>query len=234
MEREVKSLKKSLDVLAKRKVNYKTNRFLNEKLGEETEFLKVPTYNYHKNVTKVSRESDNRRSMMYPVCKLNTLVHFTNKAGDTPSAFTIKWYEDKLVREAGIYGVYIYADPEESEDIYFITIYSLLIGGKPTKSLKTTITKFNFDNNEVVKMGDTTTLSESLKSVGFVLLHMFDQYNNMIQYNKNTFENFEDFFINDCPDGEQEKADKLNMNIFNMLNTEEEIEDEDLLIYKSM
>ena len=49
MEKSVKSLKKSLDILARRKVNYKTNRFLHSKIGEDTEFIKLPMYNYHKN-----------------------------------------------------------------------------------------------------------------------------------------------------------------------------------------
>lgn len=176
--RQVKELKRTLEVMSKRKKNTlnECKSIIKNLKADDLVSMSLNVNDYNSNVTKISRESDNRRKMLFPMAKLNTFVTFVNKFNSS-SCFTIKWKEGKEFVEVGVVSVHIYHNPEESDDIIFTTHYNITqANGEQNKSLKAYTQKFNFTNDEVIRLRKDTDRIQSFASVGYVLLEVLCHY----------------------------------------------------------
>ena len=231
MDRNVKMMKKTLEIDSKRKKSLMVNRKTLELLQDKSIITyEVPVVDYNKNVTKMTRESNNKRCMLFPLYDINTLITFISKSGNI-SNFTIKWYENKKQIEAGVVSVHIYAN-KETKEVQFTTLYTLAINGNPNKSMKVLKVNFEFDNHEVVRIGNNTTKEESFQSIGYVLLENICEYLTKVR-DDNYEEEFLTFFNKYSEIGTEQEIESFNIdNIVSLLNSKEKIEDDELLASK--
>ena len=232
MRQEVRMMKKTLEVDAKRKKKMHLIKPTIEKLtSDDLWFEKVPVFYYNKNVTKVSKESGNKRSMMFPLHDLNIFCSFASKVG-TEATFTVKWFEGYTHIEASILSVYIQSNKETNEVVFYV-LYNYAEGGKACKSEKIAKVNFEFDDHEVVKMGTNTDMDESFKSVGYVLLENICEYLTKKEDGRIDTD-FETFFVDYSEITEKEEVENFNMdNVLNLLSgAANDINEEELLTVK--
>ena len=232
---QVKQLRKSLENKSKKdKVNYKKYNTTIKHLKEnDLNSILIPKVDYNNNVTKISKDSDNKRTQLYPLHKINLFISLVNETKDNSSSFVVIWNDRKDLIECGLYSFHIFYDPEVSDEIIFTAYYSQIRNKDiKTKSMKVYQTTFTFDNELVVKMKNTETTKEStMKSIGYVFLTLYDMY--MDKYEKFDEDDFIDFFKSYS---NLKRQDSKNFNFgksFDLLSSDNmERKNEDLLSVK--
>lgn len=225
MRPEVKVMKKTLEVDAKRRKKLHLVKPTFSLLEDDNIWYEpLEAFYYNKNVTKVSKESGNKRCMLFPVYDLNFYCNFISRSGNE-ATFSVKWYEGFKQIEAAITAVHIYSNKNTNE-ITFHVLYYYTERGKTNKSLKIAKVDFEFDSNEVVKMSGNTTRDESFKSVGYVLLENICEF-----LTENSNESFSNFFNSYSEISEKEELDSFNMDqVLHLLSgTSNDINDDDLM-----
>ena len=193
---QIKQLRKSLENKAKKdKVNYKKylNTINNLKRENLTSIL-LPMNDYNNNVTKISKESSNKRTQLFPLQKMNLFISLTNDTNNSLSSFVVVWNEKKDIVEGGLYSFHIYYDPDESNEIIFTAYYSQIKNrDSKNKGMKVYQTSFTFDEEQVIRMKNSETTKEStIKSIGYVFVTIYSMY--MDKYEKFEEDDFISFF----------------------------------------
>ena len=177
---QIKNLRKSLENKAKKdKINYKKYHDTIKHLkNENLDTISLPMNDYNNNVTKISKDSNNKRTQLYPLNKINLFISLTNDNNNSLSSFAVIWNEKKDVVEGGLYNFHIYYDPEESDTVMFTAYYSQIKNRDiKNKSMKIYQTEFTFDDEQVIRMKNSETTKEStMKSIGYVFLTLYCMY----------------------------------------------------------
>ena len=177
---QIKNLRKSLENKAKKdKVNYKKYQNTIKHLRDENlNTISLPMNDYNNNVTKISKDSNNKRTQLYPLSKINLFISLTSDNNNSLSSFAVIWNEKKDIVEGGLYNFHIYYDPEESDAITFTAYYSQIKNRDvKNKSMKIYQTEFTFDDEQVIRMKNSETTKEStMKSIGYVFLTLYCMY----------------------------------------------------------
>lgn len=231
LRKRLKSFKRTLEVKSKRQKNKlsECREIIDNLKSDDLINLSLYIKDYSKNVNKVSEESCNKRIMLYSVPKLNVLISFNTKYNNQ-SYFTVKWKNDKKENvEVGITSVHIYHNSEKSDDIIFTTLYNVYNeNGDLSKAEKIHTLKFNFSNDEVVRINKNTDIEQSFSSVGYVLLVILSKY---IEEKGEIvdIDDFKLFFSEYSQEKKKELDEKFNFdNVINLLTTDS-IEDEKLM-----
>ena len=177
---QIKNLRKSLENKAKKdKINYKKYHDTIKHLkNENLDTISLPMNDYNNNVTKISKDSNNKRTQLYPLNKINLFISLTNDNNNSLSSFAVIWNEKKDIVEGGLYNFHIYYDPEESDTVTFTAYYSQIKNRDvKNKSMKIYQTEFTFDDEQVIRMKNSETTKEStMKSIGYVFLTLYCMY----------------------------------------------------------
>ena len=177
---QIKNLRKSLENKAKKdKINYKKyHNTIKHLKNENLDTISLPMNDYNNNVTKISKDSNNKRTQLYPLNKINLFISLTNDNNNSLSSFAVIWNEKKDIVEGGLYNFHIYYDPEESDTVTFTAYYSQIKNRDvKNKSMKIYQTEFTFDDEQVIRMKNSETTKEStMKSIGYVFLTLYCMY----------------------------------------------------------
>ena len=233
MNRHVKVMKKTLEVDSKRKKSMLANKYVMNKLDDPNiKVYELSAMSYNKNVTKMSKESLNKRCKLFPLYDINTFIVFVNSNTGNVSSFSVKWYEDHKQIEAGVTSVHILCDPD-TNSITFTTLYTIAIDGKLNRAPKISKLSFEFDDHEVVRIGNNTTKDESFRSVGYVLLENLCEHLTKQSDSDKYTTTFEEYFDNYSEITDNEKTDDFNIdNVVNLLSSKDSINDDELLVAK--
>ena len=177
---QIKNLRKSLENKSKKdKINYKKYlETIKHLKNDNLDTVLLPMNDYNNNVTKISKDSSNKRTQLYPMKKINLFISLINESNNSLSSFAVIWNEKKDIVEGGLYNFHIFYDPDVSDKITFTAYYSQIRNKNvKNKSMKVYQTEFEFDEQQVIKMKNSETTKDStMKSIGYVFLTLYCMY----------------------------------------------------------